>query len=106
MRGGEDRMSRRLATCAVLLLVGAGRTASADGPPAAASPLARLVEDRAPAVVSIKYVYRGSGRDYLRTGQGTVVDPTGIVLLSNSYFSWTAGTVVDLKVMFGTEAKE
>src|SRR5688572_18831120 len=67
---------------------------------------AQLVEQRAPTVVSLKYVYRGSGREWPRDAQGTVVDPSGLVLLSNSYFSWSGGQVAGIKVLFGSDPKE
>jgi len=87
-----------------------------------------LFKDRAPAIVSVKFVLtisfsmRGENQKHEQNSEvrGVMIDPSGLVMLANNYFSAPAQLVAMLrqrgggveaapsavKVLFGNEAKE
>jgi len=87
-----------------------------------------LFKDRAPAIVSVKFVltisvsHGGENRKQEQNSEvrGVMIDPSGLVMLANNYFSAPAQLVAMLrqrgggveaapsavKVLFGNEAKE
>lgn len=87
-----------------------------------------LFKDRAPAIVSVKFVltlsisHGGESQKHEQNSEvrGVLIDPSGLVMLANSYFSPPAqlvmalrqrgggieGTPSAVKVLFGNEAKE
>ena len=87
-------------------LVGALAGSAVAGPAPAAIDPAAMIERTAPALVCLKYVYKSKGKDFPYEARGTVIDPKGLVLVSNAYMTWGEAQVGGLKVMFGNEAKE
>src|SRR5262245_10611886 len=87
-----------------------------------------LFKDRAPAIVCVKYVltlsvsHGGESQKHEQNGEvrGVMIDPTGLIMLANDYFSPPGRLVAMLrrqgggvdaapskmKVLFGNEAKE
>src|SRR5689334_2989047 len=47
------------------------------------SVLKKLVDDKAPAMVSIKFIMKGEQREAEEETTGVVIEPTGLVLTSN-----------------------
>ena len=65
-----------------------------------------LLEQRAPAVVSLRFVLKSDGTESPTEAHGTVVDPTGLVVLPNDELGGEGVKVSDLKVIFGNDPKE
>jgi hypothetical protein len=60
----------------------------------------------APAVVSLKFVLKWGDRERPFNAVGSVVDPSGLVVLSNDMFGDGQTKATGLKVLFGSDAKE
>lgn len=97
--------SAAFATLGLALAVQPSRAFAADAPttPDFEGHLAAL----APSVVSLKYlaVYDGS-TEFPATCRGVVIDPTGLVLLSNDNFGEGTVKIRDVKVLLGSDPKE
>jgi len=65
-----------------------------------------LLEQRAPTVVSLRFVLKSGGTESPTEAHGTVVDPTGLVVLPNDELGGEGVKVSDLKVIFGSDPKE
>lgn len=81
------------------------RAIAADGP--AAPDFEAHVAALSPSVVSLKYlaVYEGSN-EFPATCRGVLVDPTGLVMLSNENFGEGGIKIRDVKVLLGADPKE
>jgi hypothetical protein len=115
--------ARRLAAALALVLGAAPATARAADDAAA---YAALLEQRAPAIVTVKFVVKmrspAGDRESNADARGVVVDPTGLVMIAADALEPSAGvmrmlqrrggggdlgfTPSDLKVLFGSDAKE
>lgn len=91
-------------TLATLALFGAAALAA----PARAEDLTpeALVEQKAPAIVSLKYVLKYEGGERPQDARGAVVDPTGLVVLANEYLGGQDVKATGIKVLFGADPKE
>ncbi|HVG94597.1 MAG TPA: hypothetical protein VND21_09125, partial [Planctomycetota bacterium] len=98
-------MSRRSRSLALTLALAA---LSAAAPGALAEDLSpeAMIEQKAPAIVSVKLVLRFGDNEVPREARGTVVDPSGIVLLADGWMGDDNYRPQDLKVLFGTDPKE
>jgi hypothetical protein len=65
-----------------------------------------MIEQKAPAIVSVKLVLRFGEHELAREARGTVVDPSGIVLLADGWMGDDNYRPHDVKVLFGTDPKE
>src|ERR1043166_8556698 len=72
--------------------------------------LKKLVDDKAPAMVSIKFIMKGEGAEREEETTGVLIESTGLVLTSNTAFGGmmarfggNAGTPTDLKVRVGDD---
>lgn len=65
-----------------------------------------LVEQKAPAIVSLKYVLKYEGGERPQDARGAVVDPTGLVVLANEYLGGQDVKATGIKVLFGSDPKE
>lgn len=93
---------------ALALVAPPARPARAGGSPAAGAPdYEAHLAAKAPSVVTLKYlaVYGGSD-EYASTCRGFVVDPTGLVMLSNENFGEGSVKIRDIKVLLGSDPKE
>jgi S1-C subfamily serine protease len=91
------RASLLLLAAAVVALP--ARAARADGPP----PYAGILDQKAPAVVTIKYVEGSSDGDESGEASGVVVDPSGLVMCSAEEVPAKPSSV---KVLFGNDPTE
>ena len=95
-------MARPLSVlCALALVASLGRPAHADDP----SPDA-VLEQRAPAIVSLKFILKADGNESQTEVLGTVIDPTGLVVLPNADLGGDGVKASDVKVLFGSDPKE
>jgi hypothetical protein len=94
-----------LSVLASLLLVPAAALAA---PTTASEKAASLLEAKAASVVQVKVVLRMFDRENTFTYQGTVVDPSGMILTPNfgSGFRGVKTTVVSIRVVFAGDEKE
>lgn len=90
---------RALLLLASLVLLPTAARAEGVGPEA-------LIERRAPAIVSVKFVLRWGEREVPQEARGTLVDPSGILVLSDAWMGEGDAKAQDLKVLFGTDPKE
>lgn len=74
------------------------------------SVLKKLVDDKAPAMVSIKFIMKGEQREAEEETTGVIIEPTGLILTSNNAFGGmmarfggSAGTPTDIKVLVGDD---
>jgi hypothetical protein len=95
-------MLRPKVLLAFAALLSASVPALAEPPPTLEAHLAR----RAPAIVTVKVVLRSGQREGTREVHGTVVDPTGLVLVSSSTLASGNRTPTRLHVIFGNDPKE
>jgi S1-C subfamily serine protease len=86
--------------------------AAATPAPSATEPnvLKKLVDDKAPAMVSIKFIMKGEGAEREEETTGVIIEATGLVLTSNNAFGGmmarfggNAGTPTDIKVLVGDD---
>jgi S1-C subfamily serine protease len=82
--------------------------------PSATEPntLKKLVDDKAPAMVSIKFIMKGEGNEREEETTGALIEPTGLIITSNNAFGGvmarfgqSAGTPTDIKVLVGDDAQ-
>ncbi|HVG94146.1 MAG TPA: hypothetical protein VND21_06850 [Planctomycetota bacterium] len=97
----------RLATLAIFTLLLAPAAALA-APTTSNEKAAALLEAKAASVVQVKVVLRMLDRENTFTYQGTVVDPSGMILTPNfsSGFRGVKTTVVSIRVIFAGDEKE
>ena len=105
-----NRSSRRLLSLSIIGLALAVRpsgTTAADGPEGAVPDYEARLAAIAPTVVSLKYlaVFDGSSEAPAMC-RGFLVDPTGLVLLSNDNFGEGTVKIRDVKVLLANEPKE
>jgi S1-C subfamily serine protease len=74
--------------------------------PPAPSPAATFLEKAADSIVTLKYVLKHAQGEREAEARGAVVDPSGLVVLSNNRFSGGGVQVVNLRVTLGTDPKE
>ena len=103
--------SRRALLASLVLALGA-RSALAEDPPAAGGPAGPalsapdLLAKVAPAVVNLRYVLKWGDGEMPYHAVGTVIDPSGLLVLGNDYLGSGDQKAVDLKVTFAGDAKE
>lgn len=95
----------------VLILGAPGVSRAGDAPEAGARApapdLEALLDGVAPAIVSLQFLVKfESGEEGTTWAHGTVVDPTGLVMLSNSDVAAGEAKVAEIKVVFGNDPKE
>jgi S1-C subfamily serine protease len=107
------------ALCAGLIIVPAGVALAAEARPAALSvegtSMAKIATDRAPALVTIKFVLVASGpggdQEIEAEAGGLVIDPKGLVLVSNLEMGGSPGRqraraqTKDIKVLIGDDTE-
>jgi hypothetical protein len=72
----------------------------------------KLVEDKAPALVSIKFIMKGERAEREEEATGVIVEPTGLIITSNNAFAGVrtrsgreAGAPSDIKVLVGDDTQ-
>ena len=88
------------AALSVLLLSGSGGASGADE-----ISLEGQLEAKAPAIVTVKYVWKAGNYEAHQEVRGVMVDGTGLVMLSGATMGGD-GAPIDLKILFGNDAKE
>lgn len=97
----------RALLAALLLLGGALPSAvvrAGDAPPALTTP--ELLTRVGPAVVNLRYVLKWAEGERPYHAIGTVVDPTGLLVVGNDYLGSKETKATDLKVTFAGDPKE
>lgn len=106
------------AVLTAVLIVGApGVSRAGDSPEPPPSPgagvrapgpdLEALLDGVAPTIVSLQFLVKFEGSEEGTTwAHGTVVDPTGLVMMSNSDVGTAEAKVSEIKVVFGNDPKE
>lgn len=106
-------MPRTLALVCILCLAPMAIAAPASPAPAAQPETFKMLADeKAPAIVSIKFILKGGEMDEENETTGVVVDPRGIILTSNlafgglmARFGGPALSPSDIKVMIGDDTQ-
>jgi S1-C subfamily serine protease len=83
------------------------KAANADG-----ADLSKMVAEKAPAIVSIKFILKGGEQDEEVETTGFVIDPAGLILSSNNAFGGLMArfggptpTPTDIKVLIGDDTQ-
>jgi hypothetical protein len=65
-----------------------------------------LLAERAPAIVTVKYVMKTSDWETTRDVLGAMVEPTGLLVTSSASMSWGEARVASVKVTIGSDPTE
>jgi len=81
-------------------------------PPSTSASLTKLVGEKAPAIVSLKFILKGEGGEQERDTTGVLIESGGLVLASNADFGGLASrfgqsvpTATDIKVLVGDDTQ-
>jgi S1-C subfamily serine protease len=98
-------MSRRSLALPALLALATLASHPAAARAEAVAPEA-LIAQKAPAIASVKLVLRWGEREVPQEARGTLVDPSGLLVIADGWLGGDDAKAQDLKVLFGADPKE